>query len=143
MGKEYYEKLKDPRWQKKRLKILERDKWTCQRCNDDENTLHVHHKVYVAGAEPWDYKDEYLVTLCEDCHEHEKEAMNDYIFALTYSIKTRFLADDVFSLVSGFCSMPLVAPPDVQASALEYVLKNKSMMKNLVKIYELQLTKKE
>ena len=38
------EKYKDPRWQKKRLKILERDKWACQLCDGKEKTLHIHHK---------------------------------------------------------------------------------------------------
>lgn len=28
--KTYAEKLKDPRWQKRRLEIFERDDWTCQ-----------------------------------------------------------------------------------------------------------------
>ena len=70
----YSERLKDPRWQKKRLKILDRDKWTCQKCGDKETTLHVHHLKY--NKNPWDgnYKD--LVTLCKDCHtavEHFKK----------------------------------------------------------------------
>ena len=30
----YSEKLKDPRWQKKRLEILERDNFRCQYCGD-------------------------------------------------------------------------------------------------------------
>lgn len=32
---EYKEKLKDPRWQKKRLQIFERDDWCCQKCGDE------------------------------------------------------------------------------------------------------------
>jgi hypothetical protein len=63
----YGEKLKDPRWQKKRLKVFERDNWTCQCCGDKDSTLNVHHKGYV--GEPWDCPDENLVTVCEDCHE--------------------------------------------------------------------------
>lgn len=63
----YSEKLKSPKWQKKRLMIFERDKWTCQCCGDKDTSLNVHHKKYV--GEPWDCPDEYLVTICEDCHE--------------------------------------------------------------------------
>lgn len=66
---EYYAKLKDPRWQKKRLEILSRDTFTCRLCDDSENTLHVHHIRYEKGADPWDYPDDCLVTLCESCHE--------------------------------------------------------------------------
>lgn len=64
----YSEKLKDPRWQKKRLEILERDKFTCQLCGDDETTLHVHHKKYFKNKEPWDINNKYLITLCKYCH---------------------------------------------------------------------------
>jgi len=79
---DYSEKLKDPRWQKKRLKILERDQWKCQVCGADEKTLHVHHKEYVNGHEPWEYGDDFLLTLCEFCHdiEHGKvEPANVYL----------------------------------------------------------------
>ena len=43
---EYAEKFKDPRWQKKRLEILERDDFSCRVCYDASNTLHVHHCFY-------------------------------------------------------------------------------------------------
>ena len=68
----YSQKLKDPRWQKKRLLILNRDKFTCQECADDESTLHVHHIYYEPGNDPWDYPDYALVTLCESCHSEER-----------------------------------------------------------------------
>lgn len=69
---EYQKKLLDPRWQKKRLQILERDEWKCQKCEVEELTLHVHHKYY-NGCDPWDIPDRALVTLCEDCHADESE----------------------------------------------------------------------
>lgn len=65
----YAEKLKDPRWQKKRLKIMSRDKWKCRKCGDDKTTLQVHYKKYYPNTEPWDYEDKYLITVCENCHE--------------------------------------------------------------------------
>lgn len=65
----YAEKLKDPRWQKKRLEVFERDGWRCQTCDDDKTTLAVHHKKYVSGLEPWDYELRLLITLCERCHD--------------------------------------------------------------------------
>jgi hypothetical protein len=66
--KTYSEKLKSPQWQKKRLEIMKRDKFTCKLCGDTETTLHVHHKEYIDGNNPWEYENSYLVTLCEDCH---------------------------------------------------------------------------
>lgn len=67
-NKNYKEKLKDPRWQRKRLEIFNRDGFVCFHCGDDKNTLHVHHEMYI-GKDPWDTPDELLTTLCEDCHE--------------------------------------------------------------------------
>lgn len=67
----YAEKLLDPRWQKKRLTILNRDQWKCRRCGNDKLTLHVHHLTYLPGVEPWDCPDDTLVTLCNDCHEKD------------------------------------------------------------------------
>lgn len=67
----YAEKLKDPRWQKKRLEVLNRDEFTCRYCGDTKTTLHVHHLYYSKGAEPWDYDECELLTVCEDCHSVE------------------------------------------------------------------------
>lgn len=68
----YSKKLKDPRWQKKRLEVLERDEWHCQLCCDSESTLHVHHKWY--SGEPWDAPLGALFTICEYCHEEDHSA---------------------------------------------------------------------
>lgn len=45
----YSEQLKHPKWQKKRLEILKRDKWKCKKCKDDTTTLNVHHKEYLCA----------------------------------------------------------------------------------------------
>jgi hypothetical protein len=66
--KRYAELLKDPRWQRKRLEILERDGFSCLRCGSDTKTLHVHHRIYRKGVKPWEYEDAIYDTLCEDCH---------------------------------------------------------------------------
>jgi 5-methylcytosine-specific restriction endonuclease McrA len=65
----YLENLKDPLWQRKRLEILNRDGFRCQFCNDDKNTLTVHHKIYRKNSLPWEYEDHELITLCEPCHK--------------------------------------------------------------------------
>lgn len=69
MSSKYFEKLKDPRWQKKRLEILERDEWTCTVCGRSDLSLHVHHGYYEGRMEPWEYHDETLHTVCEACHD--------------------------------------------------------------------------
>lgn len=67
--KSYSEKLKDPRWQKKRLEILQRDDFKCLCCGEKEKTLHVHHFQEDYSIEPWGHDNISLVTLCEDCHK--------------------------------------------------------------------------
>lgn len=67
---EFWDQYKDPRWQKKRLKIMERDEFMCTSCQDNGNTLNVHHKVaYRKNVKPWEYEDDELTTLCEICHK--------------------------------------------------------------------------
>jgi predicted RNA-binding Zn-ribbon protein involved in translation (DUF1610 family) len=102
----YAEKLKDPRWQKKRLEILERDQWTCRNCFDKTTTLHVHHLTYAKKAEPWDYPEDYLLTLCEKCHkdiENEAKVKSaEIVDQLRLSLKSTFMwqcARDVFASV--------------------------------------------
>lgn len=101
MAKSYKEKLLDPRWQKKRLKILDRDNFTCQLCNDTETTLHVHHYNYNKNYNPWDVEDNCLVTYCSDCHafiEIVKERIDPY--SILKIIKSRTANDImVFSLI--------------------------------------------
>lgn len=64
----YSEKLQDPRWQKKRLEIMQYADFRCQLCGDSTQTLHVHHSRYEAGKDPWDYPSGSLVCSCEKCH---------------------------------------------------------------------------
>lgn len=73
MKKSYFELLKDPRWQKKRLEIMERDGWSCRRCSDCESTLSVHHQYYEKGFDPWDYDSATLITLCDPCHKKDEQ----------------------------------------------------------------------
>ena len=66
-NKTYSELLKSPLWQKKRLQILNRDKFTCKLCGDTETTLNVHHIEYSQGK-PWEIENSKLITTCEHCH---------------------------------------------------------------------------
>lgn len=96
MSKSYSEKLKDPRWQKKRLEVLSRDEFTCQCCGATDKTLHVHHKFYFSDTEPWEDFRNQLITLCEDCHstEHIENLDNEYaITAGMYSIGAKTSSD--------------------------------------------------
>jgi hypothetical protein len=72
----YQQLLLDPRWQKKRLEIFNRDDWRCVRCGNNTETLHVHHAYYTHGVDPWEHPGDCLSTLCATCHsdEHKKDS---------------------------------------------------------------------
>lgn len=63
----YYQQLLDPRWQRKRLEVLQRDGFKCLICKSEKDSLEVHHEKYV--NEPWDVDNKYLKTLCFRCHD--------------------------------------------------------------------------
>lgn len=69
----YLEKLRDPRWQKKRLEIFERDNWECKGCSCNKCELQIHHLKYLKDLEPWEYENEFLQTLCINCHKLLKD----------------------------------------------------------------------
>lgn len=72
--KTYSEKLKDPRWQKRRLEIMSRDNFKCCDCEESDKMLSVHHAYYVSGRDPWNYPEWALQTLCNECHKDRHSA---------------------------------------------------------------------
>lgn len=82
----YSEKLRDTRWQKKRLEVFQRDEFRCTLCQSKQKTLHVHHLKY--NADPWDAEIDDLKTLCENCHlfiEHLKSTKVGYPVLLAWN----------------------------------------------------------
>ena len=69
---QYHQSLKDGRWQRRRLEIMERDDFKCCGCGTTDG-LNVHHLRYIAGRKPWEYDDEDLITLCAKCHKKRHE----------------------------------------------------------------------
>jgi len=118
----YKEKLQSENWRIKRFEILKQDNFTCKNCsklgytkylelnsitikgqkkhfekpliipNEDSLELNVHHICYRRGKEPWEYKNEELVTLCPECHKktHEDEVIpiiNEYGNIIVNTVK--------------------------------------------------------
>ena len=73
MKGDYASQFKDPRWQKFRLKILEKDGFKCTRCGDAENTLNAHHLYYISKRKPWEYPEDSVLTFCDACHEENHQ----------------------------------------------------------------------
>jgi hypothetical protein len=131
----YSEKLKDPRWQKKRLEILQRDEFTCVKCGDNTSTLHVHHKAYHSG-DPWDTPDAHLVTLCEGCHESEEIELKQYIPLFIDAFKkSEFFADDLRELAWGLTNIKIQHLPSVVASAYRFSMCDPEMQKLIIEKY--------
>jgi hypothetical protein len=124
---EYSEKLRDPRWQKKRLEILERDKFTCQYCGHDDLTLTVHHKTYNKKTEPWEYPDDMLITLCEGCHKDETEQREDADKKLFAILRNKFSVHSIKSLTSSIECLPQGDNEYTTMDIITYSLYNEDM----------------
>lgn len=99
----------NPQWQRRRLEILNRDNFTCQRCYDTETQLEVHHVVYRNRTKYQDYLDKELITLCRKCHQHETENLDRSIEFLVYQIRTSgMLSDEIMELASYHMKNPKV-----------------------------------
>ena len=80
----YDDLLKTEEWREKRQKILNRDNNKCVYCGKTHN-LQVHHKYYSKYPNgirvyPWNYPDDALITLCDECHKkvHNKKKIKTY-----------------------------------------------------------------
>ena len=61
-------------WRAFRKEIIRLHDGICHRCSrgpTDGVILQVHHKIYIAGRLPWQYRPEECETLCRGCHAEE------------------------------------------------------------------------
>lgn len=132
----YAEKLKDPRWQKKRLEILQRDRWICKSCYDSTTTLHVHHTKY--SKEPWDADNKHLITLCERCHkseeENRKQRESDFLNAF---YGAGFLSWDLEQLTAALNAYNHDLPhvTDVTSSAISSLISDRNKLSICIEEY--------
>lgn len=95
----YPEQIKHPKWQKKRLEILERDEFRCGNCDIDSETLYVHHYIYKKDAMLWEYEDKYLVTFCDNCHSNWHKMNNQIKEFLCVDTQTLSEFYEIFNLI--------------------------------------------
>lgn len=77
---DYSKELTNVKWKKRRIEILNRDKNVCRICGS-KNKLEVHHLIKYIDKKtnerffPWEYSDDCLITLCNECHHqiHKKQ----------------------------------------------------------------------
>ena len=90
---DFWEKYKDPRWQRKRLELMELAGFTCEDCGAKDKPLNVHHSVYHKGRNPWEYPNNLLRCVCEDCHQRREDLLHDIRVSLG-----RCSAEDVLAV---------------------------------------------
>jgi hypothetical protein len=109
MTKEEYEKLlQSDYWKGFSYSLIKERNFTCEDCGrrfyNQRNKLQVHHLVY-KDINPWSYKPEEMVVLCEECHKkrhglwqepiqeanttHSQNAFGDYTKSYSYSTESR------------------------------------------------------
>jgi hypothetical protein len=102
----YAQKLADPRWQRRRLEIFNRDNWTCQQCGDKGTQLEIHHTSYWAGIEPWEYPGDMLITVCHKCH-HAEQVRFKYENSLVTALREKgFLAMEIEAIAQMIFMFP-------------------------------------
>lgn len=99
---EFKDQYKHPLWQKRRLEVLKKAEFCCQRCGDDESQLHVHHRQYFKGRKLWEYREDQLEALCDLCHQETHEKL-DLLKNLLATLPADGL-DEVAALIAGFRS---------------------------------------
>lgn len=104
MASDYWKLLQSPLWQKKRLLKLEQANWECSYCGLKDKQLHVHHKQYIKGRMPWEYDDEQLDVLCNDCHESMHEVASVLKELLSYSNQ-----EEIYSLLLGYSEDEIIS----------------------------------
>src|SRR5205085_12374091 len=113
----YAQKLKDPRWQKKRLEVMNRDNFTCRMCGDDKSHLNVHHLYYAESGNPWDVHESALLTLCETCHERETQEIRRARGVLYAAIfKSGFTSQQLLALAEEIDESPSGSLGDLLAA---------------------------
>ena len=100
MTKEEYEKLlKSDYWKGYSYSLIKERNFTCEDCHkifyNERNKLQVHHLVY-RDVNPWSYKPDEVVVLCEECHMKRHglwppsdSERNEYIKTYSYGSATK------------------------------------------------------
>lgn len=104
MSPEYQALYRDPRWQRKKNLILQRDVYRCRDCTNGTVELQVHHCRYPGrGRPPWEIDDEFLLTVCDPCHKKRQELENQMkeSLALVFAKSTPIELEALATFISG------------------------------------------
>lgn len=71
--KDFFAQYQTKEWYELSKRIKARDNNTCQMCGRNDLPLNVHHLSYGEDGNILDVHDSQLITLCEECHNKQKE----------------------------------------------------------------------
>lgn len=138
-NKTYYEKLKDPRWQKKRLEVLNDADFTCLYCYSSDDTLNIHHVYYEKGLDPWDYDNSALWVLCESCHKEVAKLQKEMMIQLSFS-HPHFFPFDFFERFYNLFD-PRLNKSEILECLIELVVNSPLYNQSETKIFTSDITK--
>lgn len=92
----YAQRLKDPRWQKKRLELLNKAHWTCEECKAVEpaDGLQIYHVFYMLGKLPWEHDDRIMMVLCDGCHKRRQKVEQEFFYGVACVLRWK-TADEI------------------------------------------------
>ena len=96
----------------------------------------VHHRLYRPDTDPWDYADDELVTLCENCHEEEYDCSNDASEVLRSATKSKLWSGNIYALAMSIHFMKTKFPIDVVISLVCWLLEDPSAQELLKEAYD-------
>jgi hypothetical protein len=99
---EYWQLLKSPLWQQKRLEMLEEAAWGCENCGEKQSELHVHHKQYFKGRNPWEYENDQLQVLCNECHKVQHQSIQNIKEIISFSD-----VNEIYNLLIGYSDLSI------------------------------------
>jgi len=90
--------------------------------------------MYFHDAEPWDYDIKLLVTLCEDCHEYQKETRKEMesLFLKTF-YSAGFMHEHLLELTQAFLKYKPFIDHKFPCVAIMALLKDENKMISLLK----------
>jgi len=65
----YLAQLRHPKWQRKRLEVLQRDGWIVRAAQKGDYAVYADGSKAPIVTGAWEYSGDDLTSLCEDCHE--------------------------------------------------------------------------
>ncbi len=132
---EFSAQYRHPKWQKLRLKVLERDKFKCRLCDDDKTQLHAHHINYKSGKRCWDYPVSDLITLCVPCH--------DCVGSMIKLLRKAMICRDEFSMLLSVLTIIIENPTTECFAAIELISLKPHMAREVINFLSDTKTKNE